>query len=196
MSRLTPIPREAFSAQQQEVFESITGGKRGANRSPEEFLSADGGMLGPFNAMVHNPALGVVLQRLGEMLRHEGALGDDAREIAILVVAASWRARFEWWAHAPIARRAGVTDAVLDALASGRAPSMESSLLTAVHDYAFELVHDRQVSDSTYQRAASELGEAALVELTILLGYYTTISMILNAFDVPLPHGERVPFDA
>ena len=196
MSRLTPVSKHDCSEQQAEVFDAVTGGKRSTGRGPNNFLAADGALRGPFNAMVHSPALGLVLQRLGEILRFEGELDDDAREVAILVVAAHWRARFEWWAHARIAREAGVSDDILSALSRTDTPELSTTLLTAVHAYASEIVHSRTVTEATYAEARRLLGEAALVELTILLGYYTTISMILNAFEVPLPEGESTPFDA
>ena len=195
MSRLTPISKQECTPEQSKVIEAVTGGKRSTQHGGKDFLAADGAMRGPFNAMVHSPTLGLVLQRLGEILRYEGALEDDAREIAILVVAAHWQARYEWWAHARIAREAGISDEVLDALARKQAPRPGTPLLKAVHSYASELVHDHRVSDATYAEASQALGESALVELTIVLGYYTTISMILNAFAVPLPGGESTPFE-
>jgi 4-carboxymuconolactone decarboxylase len=38
------------------------------------------------------------------------------------------------------------------------------------------------------------LGETAVVELVGILGYYTLISMTINAFEVPLPDGVADPF--
>ena len=137
----------------------------------------------------------MVLQRLGEMLRFEGRLTGAQRELGILVVAAHWRARYEWWAHARIAREERVDDGVIDAIARGETPELADAADGALHAFARELVETRQVSDETYARTVDVLGEALMVELVVLLGYYTCVSMLLNAFAVAIPEGERTPFD-
>ncbi len=195
MTRLSALLQEQLDDDQRAVLEAIVGGKRGSGASLGGYLDARGALRGPFNAMVHRPDLGMVLQRLGEMLRFEGRLTGVQREIGILVVAAYWRARYEWWAHARIAREEGVDDGVIDAIARGETPELGDARDGAVHAFARELVETRQVSDETYGRTADLLGEALTVELVVLLGYYTCVSMLLNAFTVAIPDGESTPFD-
>lgn len=195
MSRLTPLLHDRLTPTQRTLLEAITGGKRSAGREREEFLDAHGAMRGPFNAFLHRPDLGQTLQRLGEQLRFEGRLPGACRELAILVVAARYRACYEWWAHARIARSEGVADAVIDAIAAGAEPELTARDQRCVYAYAMELMSRGRVTEGTHQRAAGALGEAALVELVALLGYYSTISLILNAFEVAIPAGESTPFD-
>jgi 4-carboxymuconolactone decarboxylase len=196
MSRLSALLRENLDADQLAVLEGIVGGKRGEGKGLGGYLDGRGAMRGPFNAMVHRPDLGIVMQRLGEVLRFEARLPGELREIGILVVAAHWRARYEWWAHARIAREEGVDEAVIEALARGETPALASPDARALHAFARELVEKRQVGDGTCHELVERLGEDLAVELVILLGYYTCVSMILNAFDVALPEGETTPFDA
>lgn len=195
MTRLTPLLPEQMSSAQRDLLAAIVGGKRGDGRDLEGYLDARGAMRGPFNAMLHRPDLGHTVQRLGEQLRFEGRLPATCREIAILVVAARFRARYEWWAHARIALREGVPQPVIDALAAGTEPVLETEEERIVYTYAHELMATARVSDATHERAEAALGEALLVELVLLLGYYSTVALLLNGFEVDVPQGQTTPFD-
>ena len=61
-----------------------------------------------------------------------------------------------------------------------------------VHDFAMALHLDRKVPQALYDDAARVLGTTGVVELVGILGYYTLISMTINAFNVPL-EGSQVP---
>ena len=92
MSRLAAVrPADATSAQKK-VIDAIAGGARGRDRALDSLFDERGGLAGPFNAWVHRPDLGIVVQRLGERLRFHGSLPGAAREIAILAVGAKWMA--------------------------------------------------------------------------------------------------------
>ena len=194
MSRLADLPPDRFDDAQRAFYDELRGGRR-ATGPGDDFLGPGGGLRGPFNAMVRAPAVGLPAQRLGEALRYRGDLPGTWREAAILTVARTWQAQYEWWAHARIGRREGLSDAVIDAIkAGGPLPDGTEPALGAVHDYATALMAEHRIGDDLYARAAETIGEARLVELTLLLGYYTMVSMTLNAFRVPLPDGEAPPF--
>jgi len=196
MSRLSVITPDQMLASQRELFDAITLGKRAATANRDRALTPEGGLRGPFNAWLRAPALGMLAQRLGEALRFEGALPNRQREIAILCVAAQWRADYEWWAHARIASAAGLPDAVIDALYRRERPVLTEPAEALVHDVARAILDEHQLSATLYRQAASELGEESLVELIMLIGYYTTISMTLNVFHVQVPPGVEPPFGA
>jgi len=195
MSRLTPLLHDRLESEQRALFETIVGGKRGDGRELEGFLDPQGAMRGPFNALLHRPELGHTLLRVGEQLRFEGRLPALCREIAILVVAAHFRARYEWWAHSRIARGDGLPQSVIDAIAAGTEPALDKDDQRVVYTYASEMMASGRVSDRTHQLTDAVLGEAVLVELVVLLGYYSTISLLLNGFDVAVPPGQTTPFD-
>ena len=111
------------------------------------------------------------------------------RRLAILVTAATWQADFEWYAHARLAREAGIAEAVIEAIRKGEQPRLEDQKSRAVYAVARELHRRRSVSDQTYASAEAALGREALVDLVGILGYYTLVSMTLNAFRVPTPDG-------
>ena len=194
MSRLAAVrPADATSAQRQ-VIDEIAGGERGRDRPLENMLDERGGLAGPFNAWVHRPDLGIVIQRLGERLRYHGSLPGAAREIAILAVGAKWMAEYEWWAHARIGRSEGVSDKTLDAIRRGERPTLSDPLEGAVYEFTAALIESGGVEPAVYDAARARIGDAGLVELVTLVGYYTLVSFTLNAFEVPLPAGEAYAF--
>lgn len=194
MSRLPVIKVDDFSPEQRVMFDAITTGKRATSAGPAAFLTEEGGMRGPFNPLLYAPLMGNVVQRLGECIRYEGALSDRQREIAILVSAARWRADYEWWAHARIARELGVSGEIIEALRERRQPELDDPAEAIAHDVTRAALDHGAVPDLLYRRAVETLGEECVVELVILAGYYTLISLTLNVFEVSLPGGEPSPF--
>ncbi len=193
MSRLADLSPDDFDADQRRLYDGIVNGKRASDHA-DDFLNAGGGMRGPFNALIRAPGVGEPAHLLGEALRYGGKLPGPWRELGILVVAQTWKAQYEWWAHAKIARREGLPEAVIKAVKAGRRPDTDDAALLAIYDFATTLLNERRVPDELYTRAVEALGEAGVAELNILLGYYTIISMTLNVFEVPLAEGEEVPF--
>jgi 4-carboxymuconolactone decarboxylase len=100
---------------------------------------------------------------------------------------------YVWNAHAPAARRAGVSDAVIDALREKRPLPAMSSQEQAIVNYCQEFYTTHQVAGDTFQTALDQFGTQQLVELTTLMGHYAQTSFILNAFEVQLPDGATEP---
>lgn len=194
MSRLPIIQPQDFSPVQQRIFESITGGKRSAVSSTGSPLTAEGGLRGPFNALLYSPTIGDAVQRVGEAVRFEGMLPAQLREIAILTVAATWQAQYEWWAHERIARTEGLDAAIIDGIKAGVLPDSVTPEQQMIYEFAREVIDNHHVSDERYAAAVMMLGESAVVELVLLMGYYTLIAMTLNVFDVAVPEGETAPW--
>ena len=194
MSRISYITPENFTEAQQLLFKSITGGKRGEGRSPEDLLNSERGLSGPFNAWLRTPVLGEAAQRVGETVRFESAIPPQLRELAILIVAAKWKAQYEWWAHERIARREGLDEQIIESVKAETPPNFSNPTETVVYNFARQLLDEHRVSTHLYNEAVELLGEAMVVELVILLGYYTLVSMTLNVFEVPVPVGEDAPF--
>jgi 4-carboxymuconolactone decarboxylase len=193
MSRIPYITTESFTDAQKRLCEGITGGKRSHGRSLESFFTNEGGLRGAFNAFLYNPVIGEAAQRLGEVLRFEGSLPPLLRELAILTVAAKWEAQYERWAHESIGRKHGLDECVIKSLKAGEQPDFDSREQALVFAFCRELLETGHISERLYAKAAELLGEAGVVELVILLGYYTTIAMILNVFEIPIPAGKTTP---
>ena len=187
MTRLPDLRRDQLSAPALEVWDSVVG-TRGA-----QLVNDNGALVGPFNAFVHAPDVGRQLSALGAVLRFGTSIDRRLTEVAIITVGARWKAEFEWWAHARMAREHGVPTEVVDAIGRGEGPPFSADDERTVYAVARELTRDGHVSDETYAAAAQLLGDAGLVELVSLCGYYTLISYLLNAFAVPLPPGAEPP---
>ena len=194
MSRLSAVRPADATAAQKEVIDAIAGGGRGRDRPLESLLDERGGLAGPFNAWVHRPDLGMVVQSLGERLRFHGDLPGAAREIAILTVGAKWMAEFEWWAHVRIGRREGVSEETIDAIHRGERPLLADPVEQAAHDLTAALLETGRVDPALYDGVRMQIGDGGLVELVTLTGYYTLVAFTLNAFDVELPGGESEAF--
>ena len=98
-------------------------------------------------------------------------------------------------AHAPLAIKAGVDPAAIEAIRTGGTPRLTKADEQAVYDFAIELITRRRVSDATFERAKKELGLTSVIDLVGIIGYYGLVSVTLNAFEMPLPEGEKPPFD-
>jgi 4-carboxymuconolactone decarboxylase len=201
MARLQGLSLDRLTAEQRTLFDAILSGRRGqaltaaANAGAAGgLLDASGALVGPFNAWLLSPAIGDRIQRLGESIRFGSSLPQNVLEVAILVEAREWRAEFEWWAHVRLARRAGVGNEVIAAIQDQREPVFDDRGEEIAWRFSRELLERRRVSATTYGAAREHFGETGVMELVTLLGYYTLVSMTLNAFEVPLPEGEAPAF--
>jgi 4-carboxymuconolactone decarboxylase len=185
MSRLPDLRRDQLTPEGQAVWDAVVG-TRG-----RQLLTEHGGLAGPFNAFVHAPDVGRGLTALGATLRFGTSIERRLTEVAIITIGARWKAEFEWWAHARMARAQGVADAVVDAIGKGGDPPFTTEDERIVHAVASELGQAGRLRDSTYAAAQELLGDAGVVELISLCGYYTLISFLLNAFEVPVPPDAR-----
>ena len=101
------------------------------------------------------------------------------------MVARHFSQHFEWHVHVPLALQAGTSQATIDALREGRRPDDMDADEALLHDFCTELLRHHGVSDTTYARALARLGEAGVVELTSLVGYFAMVSMVLNVAHIP-----------
>jgi len=176
MERLQPLKPEELSPEQREVYDAIASGPRGQVR-------------GPLAMWLHRAGLASRAQALGQYCRYDSALPPRLSELAILVMARTWMAEFEWWAHKPIALKAGVPSDVVEAIRVGKTPEFSLADEAVVYDFITELHATRNVSDALYQRALDVLGKDMVVDLVGVAGYYTLISMTINVFGVVPPDG-------
>ena len=190
MSRLPLLRREQLDQPQAALFDALTGGLRGGR-----IIDAEGGLTGPYNVWLYSPAIGDATQQLGAALRFRSSLPAPLLELAILITAREWTAQFEWWAHAKLAEQAGLDAAIIEAIKARRRPAFSEPGQETVYEFCHELLDTRRVSRPVYARAGALLGEAGVVELVSLLGYYALISMTLNVFEVALPAGAGAPLE-
>jgi 4-carboxymuconolactone decarboxylase len=184
--RLGRFRPEDLDGEQRAVYDAIAGGPR-ATGSAFRLVDDDGGLEGPFNAMLLQPALGGALQALGSAVRYRTALTTRAREIAILTVARAWRSEFETYAHEAVARAAGFSADELRALRTGDAIAFPDPADRLILEICTALTDRGDLSDEEFAAARDELGMPVLFELTTLVGYYATLALQLRVFRVAGP---------
>jgi len=183
-ARLVQLKEEDLNTAQQALLESLRAGPRGKSLT----------VRGPFAAWMHAPEFGQLAQALGAHARYKTALEPRLSEFAILCTARLWKAQYEWFAHAPMALKAGVKPKVIEDIRKGRAPASAPKDERAIYAFVQELYKTRRVSNPTYKRVRAFLDDAAVVELVGILGYYTLISMTLNVFHMLPPENEKLAF--
>jgi alkylhydroperoxidase family enzyme len=110
------------------------------------------------------------------------------------LIGRQWRSQVEWFAHAPLAIKAGLSPDIVADLKAGRRPSAMPPEETAVYDFVTEVTMNHAVSDETFGRAKKLLGEQQVVDLTTVAGTYFSIAMLLAMSEESVPPGKELPF--
>jgi 4-carboxymuconolactone decarboxylase len=174
-----PLP-PTLTAAQRIAAEKITAGPRGA-------------LVGPFVPLLRSPELMTRLQLVGEYLRFDSGLPAHLRELVILLVARHWDQDFEWGHHVPLARSAGLGEDVITAVRDGDVVTGPDDV-RAVWQFVSALTERHAVSDRIYHAVLATVGDAGLVEVVAMAGYYTTLAMTMNVARTPVPDDyERLP---
>ena len=176
--RFRPLTYDALTPEQKAMVEHLLAGERG-------------GMNGPFNVTLRSPEMGDLAQKLGAQLRFHSSLPNRLNEMAILMTARFWNAQYEWYAHKRNALTAGLSPAVIDAIATGKRPASMQADEETLYTFADELLRTREVGDKAFKAAIDKFGERGVVDLTAVMGYYCFVSMMLNIDRYPLPAGEK-----
>ena len=145
------------------------------------------GVFGPFIPLLRSPELMDRLQRVGEYLRFESALPARASELAIAVTARHVRNDFEWAVHRPLAVRAGVPEDAMQAIGASRQPGHLEPGDAAIHAFVSELLRTHFVGDEAYAAVHERFGERGVVDLVSTVGYFVTVSLVMNVAGTPAP---------
>jgi 4-carboxymuconolactone decarboxylase len=177
--RVATIAPEQMTPEQRVAHDEVVAGVR--SRMPA-----------PMRAWIHSPEMASHAQKLGALLRYGTSLPPTLSELAILVTARHWTSHFEWYAHKRDGLKAGLDPAIIDAIAERREPAFADPAQSIVYQYSRTLHEQKAIPHSLHEAAVATLGERGVVELVGILGYYTLVSMTLNAFDIGLPENEQI----
>lgn len=179
MARLPTVTRDMVAEEFRDAFDELT---------------ANGAILtGPYSITINSPELARRRNGLTNYLRYETTFPRRILELAIIVTAREMDCPYVWNAHAPAARREGVSDALIDAIRERRPLPAMAADERAVVNYATEFYQTHQVRPETFDAALAQFGPQHLVELTALMGHYAQTAFFLNAFEVALPAGTAEP---
>jgi 4-carboxymuconolactone decarboxylase len=147
----------------------------------EEFKAGRGyDLLGPFAVMVRSPEVMLRAKAMGDYLRFRNVLPKHVSEMVILLTAREWTQEFEWSHHHKYALEAGLSPAIVAAIADGRRPEAMADEEAAAYDFAGELQRRKSVCDATYARALAHFGEPGVIDLIGIIGYYSLLAMVMN----------------
>jgi len=152
------------------------------------------GLGGPYNSLLRSPVLGQRIFDLLHYLRWNTSVPLHLNEFAILITGRLWRSQVEWFAHAPIAIKAGLSPEIVADLKANKRPANMKPEEALVYDFVMELSTKHQVSDETFGRAKDLLGEQQIVDLTAVTGTYVTLAMLMAVAEESVPPGKEPPF--
>ena len=149
------------------------------------------GFQGPNGIILYSPRVADSDQRKNDYLRFESHLGRRFYELAILVTARELDHQFEWTAHEPAALKAGVEPAIIDVIKYGRPLAGLPPKDAAIIQLGRELVGRRSVESGTFAEALRLFGAQNLVDVVSVIGHYSAVAVLLNAFDQQLAPGQK-----
>ena len=165
-----------------ELIDRKDGLAPGQARLFDWIVASRGELVRPFQVLLHAPGQAEHIARLGHVVRFESSLDGADRELAILATGQAHGCRYVWDTHLELARREGVSPEAIAHLDG--TPGDLAARESAIMDMVDELCGSSSLSASAFARVESELGAEAVVELSILVGYYTMLGYAMAAFDV------------
>lgn len=177
MARLPPITdKQQIAAEHHAVFDSI--------------VASRGSVHGPFSMFLHSPDLAGRVAHLGALVRFEGTLDMRVRVLAAMAVAREFEVLYIWGAQTGSARRQGVPDSTIAAIRDNTTRGMprEDAQIVAA---TWQLLRQHRLDDVTAQALRTRFGDDGFIQLTGAIGYYSLLSMTMNACELePAPDAE------
>jgi 4-carboxymuconolactone decarboxylase len=167
---------------QRDLYTAIVNSGRARGPRPFPITNEDGGLRGPFNAMLYVPALGHLLQEIGTFLRYQSSLTPRMREIAIIIVAAHENSGYEWAVHAHQARLLGFSEDDLLVVAQAKDGTLADPAEQSLTDAVREILGTGELSDAAFTQIRAALGDPALFELAVLVSHYRLLALVLRLF--------------
>lgn len=177
MSRIPHAKRNELSPEHQQIWDHIHAARSGGG--------------GPYSMLLHVPSLAGYVAATEDYFRLDSALSDADREIVILAAARELGAHYPWMRHEARARQVGVRPEVIETLRAKGSLAGFTPREKLLADIPLSLVREHGLSDELFARAERELSRRQLVEVIALVGHYSTIGFVANAFDIKAPEGSQ-----
>jgi 4-carboxymuconolactone decarboxylase len=178
MARLPSITsKDQVAAKDRDTFDSI--------------VASRGAVQGPFTMFLHSPEVAGRVADLGAYVRFEGSLDMKVRVLAAMTVAREFEAMYVWGAQTGGARKLGVPEEAIAAIRDNHSrgvPAEDAQII----DFTRQLLHRHRVDDASFKAMQARFGNDELVQLTTAIGYYTLLSMTVNACELEPAAGAEV----
>ena len=175
MARVPFAVREAMDAAGQAVWDEIESSRGGVARN--------------YAALLNNPAAAGSLAGLGGYARYETPLPPRLKALAVLTAAREACGHYVWTVNQPAARDAGLSEEIIAAIREYRAPAGLAPEDAAVVQFVLEILRQHRISEATFEAMRALVGDAGVVDVLIVSGYYHTLAHCLQALEVELPEG-------
>lgn len=178
--RYPPFDPDALPAEARAVYDRI--------------LAERGYVPGPYFYWLAAPHFSDLMEPVEKYLRYDVSFDARIVEVAVLVIARHWNARYVWTSHAPAAVKAGIAPDIVEAIRLQQTPRFANEDEAACHDFCKTLVNGRDVDDALWTRVGTLFGERGITEITGLIGLYSAVCATMVAYRVPTKNGEADPF--
>ncbi|MFY9694885.1 MAG: carboxymuconolactone decarboxylase family protein [Xanthobacteraceae bacterium] len=180
MARVDEVKRESLDARQRQLYDDIM------RTRPRGALS------GPFSVWMHTPDIAEAANGLANCFRVHARLDKRLIELITLMMCRAGTVKYAWSVHEPLARQAGLSPHVVDAIRANKQPDFSRDDERLIYDLVTELRTTKALSDGTFARATAAFGRDGVIEAVSCAGFYAMAGFVLNAFDVPPPPGGEV----
>ena len=175
MARVPFTTRESMTPEGQAVWDDIEATRGGVARN--------------YAALLNNPEAAGSFAALGGYVRFETPLDPRVKSLAVLTAAREASGHYVWTVNQRSAREAGIGDEIIAAIHEYRAPVGLGAKDAAVVQFVLELLRQHRVSDASFEALRSQIGDAGIVDLLVVVAYYHGLAHSLQALDVELPEG-------
>ena len=141
---------------------------------------------GPHKIWVVNPKLSQTIVPTGAYYQQHSTLTKTEIEIVTILVTARWNSAYASYEHEKIGETQGhLPPERVERMIAGLPVAFDNAREDIVYQLASALVAPRLVPLGLFKRAKGLIGEAGIVDVAVLIGWFTMVSATLNAFDVP-----------
>ena len=188
LARLPQVQREGLDVIGREAFDTYVSPGTGYET----------GLRGPIGMWMHSPVLAEALFDVRQRVRYGTEKDQRLTELIIISTAREISNQYEYSAHEPLARSAGLEQNIIDLVRFRRSledlPPIEGfgEIEHTLIQFTRELISEDKVSSQTFAKAIELFGNEGVVDITGLIGYYNFVAITLKAFDVQRPVGSEL----
>ena len=175
MTRVPYATRETMDAAGQKVWDEIETSRGGVARN--------------YAALLNNPQASGAMAGLGGYVRYETPMDPRIKALAVLTAAREACGSYVWTVNQAPAKAAGLSVEVIAAIHEYRAPAGMDGKDASIVQFALEILRQHRVSDATFEAVRAMVGDAGVVDILVVVGYYHSLAHCLQALDVDLPDG-------
>lgn len=175
MARVPYITRESMTPEGQQVWDEIKRCRGAVSKN--------------FRTILNSPKAAGKFADLGTAIIFETELDRRIKFLAIMTTAREANGHYVWTVNQRVAGEAGLSEELISAIHQRRAPAGLEPEDASVVQFVLELLRYHQISDATFEAVRSQVGDAGIIDVLLVIGHYHTLSHIYQALDVELPEG-------